>query len=263
MRKFGKILQFIEELSKKRATKPTLLLKLSAILIGLAVLILLAQLWNSSQPIKSISISGTSFLSPAEVKGAIEDASIINVPKNKIKYEDLASKLRGNPYIAETYMHEGIHSLNIEVKERNPVALLANNYGELQYVDKDGQLLPYRVFHSVVDMPIITGVYDGEKLDSAKMLSSISIINEIRTARFSFLYNFISEVHCNLKLKSFELFTSDSGTKILLGNTDNLQAKLSNIYDFFQYKIGNIKDKKVKYIDARWAEQIITKYDNI
>lgn len=263
MQKLGKILHFFGELGKKRATKPALLLRLSIVLLGFAVLIFLAQLWNSSQPIKSISISGTSFLSPAEVKGAIEDASIINVPKNKIKYDRLASQLKNNPFIAETYMHEGIYSLNIEVVERNPAALIANNYGELQYVDKDANLLPYRIFRSIVDMPVITGAYDGDRLDSAKLVAAVGIINELKSSKYSFLYNFISEIHYNKKYESYELFTSDNGTKILFGNTDNLEGKLNNVYEFFQYKIGNIKDKKIKYIDARWSEQIIAKYENI
>lgn len=249
-------------MSKSGANKPALLLRLAFVLICFAVLIFLAQLWNSAQPIKSISISGTSFLSPAEVKAAIDDTAIINVPKNKIQYDRIASKLKSNPFIAETFMHEGIHSLNIEVKERNPIALLANDYGELMFVDKDALILPYRLFRSAIDMPIISGVYNGEKLDSNALLFALNILDEIKSPRYEFLFNFISEVHYNMNTGSFDLFTSDSGTKIIIGNMDNMGEKISNLYDFFQYKFSNQQSRYIKYIDARWTGHIVAKYQD-
>ncbi|HPP39568.1 MAG TPA: hypothetical protein PK498_04640, partial [Candidatus Kapabacteria bacterium] len=62
MKVIRKIVKFLGELSKKKVARPKLLLRLSVVLALFALLIFLAQLWNSNQPIHQISIVGTSFL---------------------------------------------------------------------------------------------------------------------------------------------------------------------------------------------------------
>ncbi len=241
----------------KDAKKPALLLRLSAVLLGFVVLILLAQLWNSTQPIKNITISGTTILSAAEVKEDIDQSAIINIPKNKIRYDIIADRLRTNPYIADTYMHEGIQSLNIEIVERSPIAMLSNNYGDLKFVSSDAMILPYRLFRSAVDLPIITGIYNGEKLDTTALLYCVNIVKELKNQRFGSLYNLISEVNFQIKDRTVVLYTSDTGTQIKIGTIDNLTEKLNSISLFFRYKLTN--SSSFSYIDARWSNHIVAK----
>lgn len=259
----NKILTLLTKMGVKNgATKPKRLLRLALVLIVFALLIFAAQLWNSSQPIKSISISGTSYLSAAEVKAAIDDKAIINVPKNKIKYKKIVHGLKTNPYIAETFMHEGIHTLEIEVVERNPVAIIANSYGELSFADKDGKILPYRLFRSYMDLPVISGVYRGDKLDSSALAASIQVVRKLNDSEKSFLANLISEVSFNLDKRTISLYTSDAGTKIILGTTGRLENKLSSIAQFFKHRLTK-PDKDLLYIDARWDGHIVAKYKDL
>jgi len=256
MKLFKNILLAIGKRSKE-SRRPALLLRLSAILIGFVVLILLAQLWNSTQPIKSVTISGTTVLSAAEVKEDIDDTAIINIPKNKIRYDVIANRLRTNPYIADTYMHEGIQSLNIEIVERSPIAIIANNYGDLKYISADGIILPYRLFRSAVDLPIITGVYNGEKLDSTALNYCVNIIQELKNPKYGSLNKLISEVNFQHNGRTINLFTSDTATKIKIGNVNNISDKLQTISMFFNYKLTN--SAAFSYIDARWSNHIVAK----
>ncbi len=260
MQTLRKIIKLFGGKNESGPNKPLLLVRLALILVAFAVLMFFAQLWNASRPVKTITISGTSILAPQEVKAAIDSKAILNVPKNKIKYSAIAQNLKNNPFIEETFMHEGIYSLDIEIKERYPAAILANDYGELLFADSRGLLLPYRLFSKAIDMPIISGVFDGEKLDTTSMMQALDIIKIIKSEKYHVLYNQISEIHYNFTQKTFELFTSDFGTTVKLGDISNIEGKISNLYDFFEYKLKNEQSKNLKYIDARWAGNVIAKY---
>lgn len=246
-------------LSKNRASRPKLLLRLSVVLTIFAILIFLAQLWNSNQSIHQISIVGTSFLTPAEVKAEIEGTPILNTPKNKINYTEIAKKLQQNPFIEETYLSEGINSLTIEVKERQPIALFADNYGKVRYIDRNGVILPYRLFYSSIDLPVITGVYHDELLDSAKLLAAVNIIKQIKQISGNLLYNLISEIHYDRTTRNFILYTSDETTKIIFGTNDNVDEKIKNLSDFLKFQLNYIGRNEYSYVDVRWKDKIVVK----
>jgi len=259
MKVVKKIVKFLGELSKKKVARPKLLLRLSVVLAIFALLIFLAQLWNSNQPIHQISIVGTSFLTPAEVKAEIQDAPIINRPKNEINYAELAKRLRQNPFIENTYLSEGINSLTIEVKEKQPIALLVDNYGKMRYVSYDYSILPYRLFNTNLDIPIITGVYKDELLDTTALRSSIDIINHIRSNSNSLLISLISEIHYSRDSREFILYTSDDTKKIIFGGTEDIEDKIMNLHDYLKYDLQYNGKKDFSYIDVRWKNRVIIK----
>lgn len=263
MRLIKKIIKFLGEASKLKATRPSLLLRLSVVLAFFAILIFLAQLWNANQSIHKISIVGTSFLSPSELRAELDEVSIINVPKNKINYTELARKLKGNPYVEETFMNEGINTLTIEIKERRPIAILADNYGKIKYLDENGVVLPYRLFYSSIDLPIITGVYKDELLDTFNLLASLNIIKHIRSQKNNLLNNLISEVHYNRNSNEFLLYTSDDTKKIIFGKNENIEEKLLNLNDFLKFQLNFSGKVDYEYIDIRWNDRIIVKNKNI
>jgi len=263
MRLFKKIIMFLGESSKRKATRPSLLLRLSVVLAFFAILIFLAQLWNANQSIRQISIVGTSFLSPAELKAELDEVSIINVPKNKINYTELARKLKENPYVEETIMNEGINTLTIEIKERQPIAIFADNYGKIKYIDANGVILPYRLFYSSIDLPIITGVYKDELLDTLNLLAGLNIIKQARSQKYNLLNNLVSEVHFNRLTKEFILYTSDDAKKIIFGKNDNIEEKLMKLNDFLKFQLNFSGKADYTYIDIRWKDKIIVKNKNI
>jgi cell division septal protein FtsQ len=259
MKVIRKIVKFLGELSKKKVARPKLLLRLSVVLALFALLIFLAQLWNSNQPIHQISIVGTSFLTPAEVKAEIQDAPIINRPKNEINYAELAKRLRQNPFIENTYLSEGINTLTIEVKERQPVAILVDNYGKLRYVSSDYSILPYRLFNTYLDIPVITGIYKDELLDSLALRNAIDIINHIRAYSNTLLISLISEVHYSKNSREFILYTSDNSRKIIFGGMENIEDKIMNLHDFLKYDLQYNAKREFSYIDVRWKNSVIVK----
>lgn len=256
----GKILNILNKIGNKPISKPKLLIRLAFILIGFVGLIVAAQAWNSTQPIKEVVITGNTLIPCSEISKSIAD-TIINIPKNQIKYDVVKRNIASNPFISETYIKEGIHTLDIEVKERLPIALIKDEIGELCYVDCDAALLPYRLFKEHSDLPIISGVYNGLKVDSSALRGAIILINETKNQENQFLAKLISEIIYDRNLKEYIIYTSDSGLKIYIGSNSDLSDKLYKLESFWQTKLIGKNTTNLAYIDLRWNSQVIAKYN--
>lgn len=262
MGKLSKILLFINKLSSRNLTRPALLIRLAIALVGFTILVFVARVWISRQPVRSISISGTKLISSEEIRSSINDSLLINVPKNAINMDELRKKISENPYVAESLIKEGVQSLDIQIKERYPIAIVYDELGETHYTDNFAAIFPFRVFKEFGNLPIISGVFVNGKLDSLGLRGAISAINEMKKEENLYLYSAVSEIKYTANNKSYVLFDGETGTKIYLGGYDNLQNKIENLNKFYHYNATGAIRRAIAYIDARWNGEVVIKYQS-
>lgn len=254
------ILKAIRKLLSGNVSKPGLYIRLAMILIAFVCLILFARIWNNGQPINSISVSGISLIPESEITNAVKNI-VINVPKNKIDMSKINHILSSNPFVVASYIKsDGIRSIDIEIIEREPAALVKNEDGELSFADLRSAVMPYRLFRQYSDLPVISGVYHYGELDTNALKNAVVILNELKQEENIELYKLISEIKYMPVKKQFMIYMADDGTKVLLGSASELSDKMANLYEFWKSKSSNPSIAGMQYLDVRWNGQVVAKF---
>jgi cell division septal protein FtsQ len=219
--------------------------------------VLFAVKWAKEQKIQSLSVSGNSALHKSDVVGELVD-TVVNFPNGKIKLSNLQKLLKQNPMIQETYItHKNLNELKVEIKERRPEALLTLENGELAYIDAELNIIPYQLYNDMPDVPLIRGVFNDGKIDSSGILGALTILNSLTSDSLHYLQTMISEIDYNLANKDFNLISSDDGVLIKLGSIKDLNYKINKLDSYWRKNLV-CSNKKLKYIDLRWSNHIIT-----
>lgn len=176
--------------------------------------------------IKSFNVSGLYRISKEEVlklSGLKEGQNILSFKKLSI-----INRIRENPWIEEVRISRRIpDTLDIEVKERTPVALI--RLDDMYVMDSSGVIFKKLVGEDDVDLPIVTGL-TVEKLgqDTGRMELTILELINVLSHRNGFNIGNVSEIHIDPTF-GFSVYTVDSGIKLYLGN-GNFEEKFST-YD--------------------------------
>jgi hypothetical protein len=84
-----------------------------------------------------------------------------------------------------------------------------------------------------LDIPIITGVYKDELLDTTALRSSIDIINHIRSNSNSLLISLISEIHYSRDSREF-IYIHLMILRNHFGGTEDIEDKIMNLHDYLK-----------------------------
>ena len=158
--------------------------------------------------------------------------------------------------------------------EKRPLAIV-NVGNQLNLVDEECELFPFKNFEKLYDLPVITGI---KQAPVAQQIEDKSYLNDIKTAVFitmsaykksKFLYNQISEINV-ADTNKIILFTNDKSTPVYFPRSEeknisdlNYQKELNNklvvLKNFFEKSFASLKDKKLDYVDLRYNNQVIVK----
>lgn len=234
-----------------------LIINFTLVILAIVAITIFAINWSKEQKIENVSVSGNELLSRKSIMENLDD-TLINHKRSIIKAQNIEKLLKQNPYIQETYItNKNLNELKVEVKERIPVAVLVLENGELAVIDKDMNLLPYQVFENFPDVPLIKGVFSNGKIDSTGINGAVCILNQIAISADTTLYPQISEIKYNRNNKNFDLFTSESGLKVMLGKNEDINLKIDKLACFLKSTYMSSKNTLPKYLDLRWSNHII------
>ncbi len=251
-------MKLFAKLKLENFSRPTQLLLLAVVLVVFVILILLSRSWSNNQIIKKVNISGNQLINSNEINDILYQY-VINKLKKDIKLNNLRDTLLTNPYILNADLSIGITgNLNVEITERIPIAYLLNNNGNIDFVDKNAEILPFRVLKQMLDLPVITGLDRYAILDTNSLLIGCSIIEYIKNNSESDIYNKISELVYDRRYKSYNLVIDDYPGLIKFGRNDNLDDKFMKLDKLINTDSGYEVLKVADYIDLRWKSQIIT-----
>lgn len=233
--------------------------RLSAVIIaiGAAVaLVVAANRWDDRDVLRRVAIEGRVVLDSAEIlsRAVIDgDAAI-----EELDFEAIERGVASHPYITRAAVYRGgPGTLTLEIVERTPVAIMFLDDAPF-YVDSQAVLLPYRFSAATFDVPVLSGVADGSRPDSALARAAVGVAEELR--RYDeVLYRSISEIRCDGD-GELVLIMADGGIPIhagrpgeVAGRLRKLQTILSTLYDG-----GNMR--RLEYIDLRWNGQVVVKW---
>ncbi len=215
-----------------------------------------ATFWKNHAVISKLTVVGNNLITQEEIISLSE----IKIP-TKMYNKDLnllRNKIKKEPYIQLAILQRDAPSrLIIKVEEREPVAIIANESGSMNYVDKEGFVLQLRKFNSVLDLPVIisNSKYLENKIEKNEKvqlpLYVLSIIKKVDTT----LYKNISELKL-MNQNKLLIRTTEQGLPIVLSQ-ENIEESIVKLAGFFKTYEEHLFQTKAGYIDARFGDQII------
>lgn len=232
-----------------------------------------ANIWRENMTYDKITVKGNITLTKDEILQAanIKSDSVNIEELNLVFIQDRISK---HPEIKKVFVSKNPpNELVIDVYEKRPLAIV-NVGNQLNLVDEECELFPFKNFEKLYDLPVITGI----KQFSQQQIEDKSYMNDLKTAVFitinaykksKFLYNQISEINVS-DTGRIVLFTNDKSVPVYFPRSENnnisdpvyqreITDKLVVLKNFFGKSYESLKDKKLDYVDLRYNNQVIVK----
>lgn len=241
--------------NRKQNRKVRLYLFLSFSIMTFTVLIVCAYRWRSEKKVQSLAVEGNFFIPQGEIKDSLSE-SLLNSDE---VLSSVKSRVKENPFVQATYIsHSQPEVLNIEIKEKRPVAITIDDYGTPGFIDNYGETLPYKNYEQLMNLPIVRGMYNLSQVDSSALKGFLSILAEIEK-RDKFLKDIISEIIYDKKGKTFSMLTDDMCKKVLFGDLSSIDLKILKLSSFIKSVYYEIDLTKIDYIDLRWGRSVVLK----
>ena len=247
----------LNNIEKGKPTKRKQILWFCTILsLLIALVVVFANKWSSDKIIKQISIIGNSYLPREELSSKVQD-TFLNKPKSKVGLNEIKKRIDQDPFVKESFVtHDGSETIKIEIKERQPVAVILDDKGDASFVDETASIMPYHLFQKFSDLPLIRNVMNSGKIDSLGLSQALKIIEVLKYNEFQDVYNNTSEIVYNKSAHQFEIVTADFGLRVLIGYLDNLYGKFKKLSAFRKSQLA-LNRNTVKYLDLRWSNQVV------
>lgn len=200
----------------------------------------------------SVVIEGNKYIAVDEVyriAGIPEPINIFRLNTTEIK-----NRLMRDLRIADVQVVRRFPgTIVVSLKERQPLAYVANSYGFLE-LDKQGIVLAVFKNLKQVSVPMITGIrldngYVGDKIDGLPLKNILTYLSLLDESAL----NQLSEV--NIKSPDEVIAYTVNSIQIRLGNNERLEEKAKLTNDILQ-EVGN-KNMAVEYVDLHYATPFI------
>jgi cell division septal protein FtsQ len=240
----------------------------------IAVVVIYANRWRTNVNYDKITVNGNFTLSKEEILQAanIKTDSIINIEELNLVF--IQDRILKHPEIKKAFVSKNPpNELVIDVIEKRPLAIV-NVGNQLNLVDEECELFPFKNFEKLYDLPVITGI----RQVSTQQIDDKSYLNDLKLAVFitmnaykksKFLYNQISEINVADTGKII-LFTNDKSVPVYfqrlegknisdLNYQKEILTKLVVLKNFFEKSFASLKDKRFDYVDLRFDNQVVVK----
>ncbi len=176
---------------------------------------------------------------------------------DKVDMRSIEQFLSTSPYVKEASVFLGASGkLTLSIRQRMPIMRIVDNHGTHWYIDADTVRMPVsRNFTARV--PLVNGDFPatndikswpiGPLFDVTMMLQD----NE-------FMGSLVDQVYFESKDKIW-LVPRMGPSKILIGNTNDLDDKVERIQKFYKKVLPSTGWDTYAYVDTRFAGQIVAK----
>lgn len=234
--------------------------RLLTILIIVGGVFALAYMWKSKQRLQSITVVGIKTLTEQEILERVGIEQDEHPFLRDIQLAEIRQKIKQHPFVrSATVAHGENGKISIAIEERLPVAALKGLDGDLKYIDRDGVVLPYRLFSVVSDVPIVHGIEIDGKINSTTLSDLVQILKELQNARSGELYQAMSELFYRQNNNSFLMRSTESGITVNLGKSIDLPEKFGYLFRFWTLELPRLEKKSIEYIDLQWEGQLVVK----
>lgn len=200
--------------------------------------------------VEEVGVVGTRYVPPDEVVRKADVASGASVWDDPAAWE---RRVEDHPLVREaTVSRSGLDRLEIQVREAEPVALVAGS--DLEPVDAEGRVLPLDPAKSKLDLPLLTGArLAGDRIAGAEGRGLLRALVALRRAEPRFVRH-VSEVarseHAGVRVRLTEGQACDV---VLLPDDDPVRA-----FRRVERALGqNAGGEDVRAADARFDGQVV------
>jgi cell division protein FtsQ len=230
---------------------------------GIALcLIFGANAWKSSLTIKQIKIDGNRIVTVNEI------IQLTQIQTGSLLYKaDLTAiqhNVKSHHYIKDVIVERSLpNTIHIKIKERIPIAIV--NRSDNFYLDEDGVILPKNISNKIFDLPLISGVSASEPVSLGSIIKQPDVIETLRLLSLMKavnrpLYHNISEVQVR-NGGDIILYSAENGVPIIFGRGD-VPQKLVKLEAFWNSVVRERGSQSLQYIDLRYQDQIITRWNH-
>lgn len=183
-----------------------------------------------------------------------------------INLNTLEKKLSANPFVESAKVYADMDGvIKIEIKQRQPIMRVINQFDQDFYIDQDGIKVPVSTnFTSKV--LVANGYIDevfGKKIDTLHTEIARELFKTVQFINKDSLWSAqIGQVYVNQD-HEIELIPRVGANRILLGNADSLENKFHNLLVFYKQAIPKVGWDRYKTINIKFANQVVgVKSDN-
>ena len=187
--------------------------------------------------------------------------SIRGILVKNLEIKTLEEVVETNPFVKKANVFIDVNNnLHIEVTQRQPVLRIIDNSGSDYYLDEEGKKMPFSKLYSARVL-IATGSIppytpDFLQKENYTLNSLYRLCNLIDEDEF--LRPLIAQVHID-RLGEFLLIPILGNQKILLGNLNEIDHKMSNLKRFYKKVMPVEGWNKYSLINLKFRGQVVCK----
>ncbi len=236
------------------------------LLLGMGVCgLLMAGIRHKNQALCTgikVNIEGTHghvFIDEGDIMQLMKkNGAATGTPAAAIPLQTLEKVLRKEPWIsnAELFFDNG-QALQVNIREREPLARIFTVGGASFYIDSSGVQLPLSDDYAA-RVPMFTSFTSAKKI----LLGPDSLLlNDIRKIALqiqqdSFWMAQVSQVNIT-PYRTFEIIPVMGNQTILLGNADSLQSKFDRLFAFYKQVWAETGFEKYETVSVAYDGQVV------
>ncbi len=248
------------------------MIKLKTIILLLFVVlfagssVVLSGFWKDKKYVKTVEFSGATTLSKDEVFdfAKLNDSLIIS---NVLTLEAIESRISKHPNIKSVHVTRESATINIEISEKDPFALVTN--GKKMFLTDDKiNIYNLKKENRNIDLPVISGLSDMLDInsygrDDMKNLKIAQFLIKQILKTDKLLYNYISEINFS-DSTGITLYTTEDATPIYFldyeeVNTISKQPVDTRNIDITNLAFRELMKKKILYLDYFLKQVVVYK----
>ncbi len=231
---------------------------------GCAVAMISADRLQSNKKVAGVRVhirnsDKVHFLDEAQVMSLLFNDRHINPEDLTLAHLDIhkmESIARTNPWVSDAQVYvDNERRMQIYITQRVPVVRLFEETGNSYYLDTALRSMPLSTTY-VHYTPVVTGAPQlrDDSLGTTQKGTILCLVNYI--TRHPFWNAQIAQIVVAGN-NQFELIPVLGNQRILLGDTVDLEHKLSNLFSFYQQVCNKVGWDKYKTIDLRYTGQVV------
>lgn len=246
-------------------------------LISLAGLFVLMSFINlkktalSCTEVKVLIPGADNFIEREEIDAILKQGQGVLIGKKlkDINLETIERNIKSNPYIAFSTVYADMNGIiHIEVKQRQPILRVINANNQDFYIDKNGLKMPVSS-NFTADVLVANGKileHFSGKVDTLITKTGRDLYAAALFIKADTLWDAqIEQIFVDEK-NDLELIPRVGNQRIILGNADSLQVKMTNLLAFYKQAMPKVGWNTYKTISVKYTNQIVcerTKIDSV
>ena len=212
--------------------------------------------------VKILIPGADNFIEREEIDAILKQNQGILIGKKleQINLDEIEDKLKSNPYIALAKVYADMDGvIHIEVKQRQPILRVINAGNQDFYIDRTGLKMPVSpnfTANVLVANGTIMENFSG-RIDTLHTQLAVDLYKTAAFIKKDSLWDAqIEQIFVN-EQKDIELIPRVGNQRIILGNADSLEVKMSNLMAFYKQAMPKVGWERYTTINIKYTNQVV------